>query len=551
MFPRNSSPPTMETPPWVVLMRPRGAPSTRPMSVARAVPWERWRLAGVLKTLGQRPGLFGIASILTPTDKERRLKFKAQSCLTTDCRSGRETSDCFATSVPCALIFQRTASGSWREETVGHLNIYREWGFVENPFSVSPLPPSEIGEKLLIGRSSELAALLRRLATPPNIPTIEGLNGMGKTSLVNVALYTYAKQNVGGQNDPLFLTCRKTFQIRDETDPNEFLGEVLLEVAQLLIKKKDTLIELGYELPRVNEVNRWLNSPEFSTAEVNLASLVGVGFGRSAGGQGFEASGFKATVLGWLENIFHTPDRGGVICILDNLEILRKSVRAREILEEMRDPVLSVPGLRWIMAGALGVVYGIARSPRLQGIISRPIELGPLGDDEAPGKILLSRFAAFAVNPSAAYLPVSEATFRYGYSLMNGNIRNVLGLMNDFCQWCADGHLANCHKSDPDHVFHGWLADEALKAYADARDSVRADAWRLFEDIVREKGTMRLPDFRQLSTQQQSELLSRIRELIGAGLVTDVWLTANEVRKTLFVTAKGWLVDHARNRRAI
>jgi hypothetical protein len=434
---------------------------------------------------------------------------------------------------------------------VPELNIYRAWGFIENPFSVSPLPPSDIGEKLLIGREWELSALLRRLATPPSIPTIEGLNGMGKTSLVNVALYTYAKENSNGIKGPLFISCGKTFQIRDETDPDEFLGEVLLEVAQSLLKHREVLIKQGHDLPKADAVNRWLNSPEFSSREVNLASLVGVGYGRSQGGQGFEASGFKATVLGWLATIFPVPDCGGVICILDNLEILRKSARAREVLEEIRDPVLAVPGLRWIMAGALGVVYGIARSPRLQGIISRPIELGALRDEEAPEKILRSRIEAFALNPGEAYLPVSNATFHQGYNLMKGNIRNALSLMDDFCFWSADHHSTRRSDLDTDQVFRQWLAEEAKKAHLDCRNSVRPESWALFEEVVKQNGAMRLPDTRQMSVQQQSELVSKIREIVKAGLVTDVFVTSAETRKTIFVTAKGWLVDYAKSIGAI
>src|ERR1039458_267474 len=54
-------------------------------------------------------------------------------------------------------------------------------------FQTASLPASELGERLLVGRAEELRSLERKISSGPKIATLEGLNGVGKTSIVNVA----------------------------------------------------------------------------------------------------------------------------------------------------------------------------------------------------------------------------------------------------------------------------------------------------------------------------------------------------------------------------
>lgn len=78
-------------------------------------------------------------------------------------------------------------------------NIYEEWGFSENPFTTRPLQADDIGAQLLVGRDTDAAAVLRRLETPPKATTLEGVNGVGKTSLVNVVVHRAYKAFVAGK----------------------------------------------------------------------------------------------------------------------------------------------------------------------------------------------------------------------------------------------------------------------------------------------------------------------------------------------------------------
>ncbi len=115
------------------------------------------------------------------------------------------------------------------------MNIYQEWGFKDSPFKTTALPPSALGKKLLVGRDKELQSLLRRLYNPPKIVTIEGLNGVGKTSLVNVAAYKAYEAYLNRESDYLFIPCCQTFQLKPDQNAGTFIDEVLMAVAQTLI----------------------------------------------------------------------------------------------------------------------------------------------------------------------------------------------------------------------------------------------------------------------------------------------------------------------------
>jgi len=141
------------------------------------------------------------------------------------------------------------------------MNIYQKWGFVDSPFQVTPLPPSELGEKLLIGREKELASLSKKLFNPPKIATIEGLNGVGKTSLVNVAAFKAFRDCYSGWNGPLLIPCNKVFQLDASKDADKFIDEVLMAVAQTLIDRAKGIQALGVSI-KTGPIDKWLNSPQ-------------------------------------------------------------------------------------------------------------------------------------------------------------------------------------------------------------------------------------------------------------------------------------------------
>ncbi|MFA4928601.1 MAG: AAA family ATPase, partial [Patulibacter sp.] len=259
-------------------------------------------------------------------------------------------------------------------------SIWPQFGFRENPYDNDRLPGDEVGHRLLVGRDKEVAAVQRAIASDGTHPCIEGPAGIGKTSMLAVAGYRMQLASVKAEAGTLYVPVQRFFQV-GESQP-DFEEEVFREVAQTLIDNADAFRRSALEVPDIEQLNRWLNSPQFSSGGAQL-----FGAGASLGSEpnssdGFTKSGFPNAVRGELQKCFPTAGAGAVVCVLDNLELLQTSQRARETLEGLRNRVFDVPGIRWVLCGSRGIVSR-ARSERLSGFFAAPLELGPLSDEAA------------------------------------------------------------------------------------------------------------------------------------------------------------------------
>jgi len=108
---------------------------------------------------------------------------------------------------------------------------YSDWGFRSGPFETRALPASEVGDKLLVGRDPTVKSLMSRIETVGKMATLEGLNGVGKTSIVNVASHRLFTRHLTAGDGPLYIPCRRTFQLDPNRDLQEFILSVLMEVA--------------------------------------------------------------------------------------------------------------------------------------------------------------------------------------------------------------------------------------------------------------------------------------------------------------------------------
>lgn len=425
------------------------------------------------------------------------------------------------------------------------MNIYQEWGFKDSPFKTTALPPSDLGSRLLVGRDGELKALLRRLYNPPKIVTIEGLNGVGKTSLVNVAAYKAYEAYLDEKSDCLFIPCCQTFQLKPNQNAEAFIDEVLMAVAQTLIDEAKR-VNTVYENIKTDSLNKWLNSPQIQTLQGSISILaVGGGGGITAEtntSTGFERSGFRKEVLRWLSELFPSPQDGGVICTIDNLELLQTSEAARKLLEQLRDELLTVPGLRWVLCGALGIVLGTASSPRLEGFLHTPIEIS--GVDEAlASEILSSRIETFAVD-TQLYIPLLSQDFESLYDVLNRNLRSVLGRADNYCQWVADQNLPD-NDIQKHQFFEEWLDIESDRAYKSVTDQLRRPAWDVFKKAVLLSGVFSPSDYEEFGFNSSSAMRPYVKDLEDAGLLVSTQDEGDKRRKTIQILPKGWLVNYA------
>lgn len=423
------------------------------------------------------------------------------------------------------------------------METYSAWGFTANPFNVKSLPPDDVGAELLVGRSTELGLLVRRINNPPKLPTLEGMNGVGKSSIVNVAGFSCFNRFLQDPDRPLYIPCRKIFQFTPTSNRDTFIMEVILEVAQTLLEYAGRIE--GDRLRSVVEatgLRDWLNAPQMRGVQGNIGPI-GAGTSLETNtGEGFALSGFPSAVKNILTQVFPGDSSGAVICVIDNLELLQTSEAARDLLEALRDELFNVQGLRWVLCGALGIVRGVTSSPRLDGMMFEPIDVRKIPDDSV-GQIYSSRIEAFR-RTEEVYLPLLTEDFSRLYGILFGNIRALLGHTDEFCQFVSENEMRPVSDDEKRAAFRDWLTDKCRSAYEAARATVGPRAWDVFTDAVVLDGLFAPSDFEHFGFNSSQAFRPHVKDLEDAGLIVSTKDEGDRRRKTIQVTPRGWLVNH-------
>ncbi len=423
------------------------------------------------------------------------------------------------------------------------MSLWVELGFRENPYETSPVPPTEEGIELLVGRDRELKRLLREIRSTDTHPTVEGDNGVGKTSLVSVAGYCALRDFQQGESPQLFIPVTEAFQLSSDSTPESFQRTVLFRIAHAFITHEQLLREAGLEVPSVNHINAWLNSPTFRQAEGTVLGF-GVGGGSQANdAAGFSESGFRESVLTWLGSAFRSQAAGGFICTIDNLELLETSAAARELLEAIRDTVLSMPGVRWVLCGARGIVRSAAASPRLQGVLGDPIELLPLRDEFIP-EVIARRIIVYGVLDSA-YAPVEPDGFDHVYKVMHYNLRNAMKVCQDFALWTDEEGQRPQASEDKRGLLEAYLALLSERYVEETKVPPRA--WTVFDRLVELGGSCSPSDYSEFGFESSQAMRPNVKTLEEANLVLSSIDESDRRRKTIAISPRGWFVQYHRS----
>ena len=420
---------------------------------------------------------------------------------------------------------------------------YLEWGFTQNPFSTRPLEESDRGKKLLVGRIREMKTILGRLQDPESWVTVEGDNGIGKTSLINVAKHIAFTEALADSSKPLLIPCATDFQLDMTDTPQRFAQKAFFDIAQTLVIRERDIEETGRKLPDVSAINRWLNSPELSGVQANIGFLGGGVTPVPNYGEGFAESGLRRQVEGWLTSAFPGGRGGGIVCVIDNLELLQTSKKAKEMIESLRDLLLNVRGLRWILCGAAGIVRSVASSTRLQGYLSAPVEIGSI-EGESSSRILQSRVGAYARDSGNVYLPFESSNFEVLYDILHQNLRATLGYANDYCQWVVDNARKPLKPEEKDVVFQEWLGHECRKHFSVAKLAPRA--WQVFDLATRKGGQFSPSDFDDFEFNNPQAFRPQVADLEDFELVNSIVDDSDKRRRMIYITPKGWMVAHYR-----
>jgi hypothetical protein len=329
-----------------------------------------------------------------------------------------------------------------------------------------------------------------------------------------------------------------------------FQKHVLSEVALTLSERKQELDALETGMPGAavlnsildqNLLGQWRlaisgsNSPD--TTEIEKKSY------STPLTSNFE-SGFKD----WLANSFSRQHKGAVVCVLDNLELLQTSKRARHCLESLRDTLFSVKGIRWVLCGANNIILSVASTPRLAGHLESPIDVTPLKKN-CTEQIFSSRSQAYQVDESAGYLPLTSAEFDLLYTVLNQNLRTTLSKCHDYCIWIYENNLQPKNAGEKKTFFEKWLNKEALDNEKACSSAVKQSAFEVFDRAAVDEELMdsfSLSQFQRFGFESVNTLRPLVKELEDAGLLISQIDEDDNRRKTISVTPKGWLVNYSR-----
>src|SRR5450830_36055 len=458
------------------------------------------------------------------------------------------------------------------------LDPYAAMGLTENPFQVHALSADEKGKRLMVGRDDELMAVAQRLHKHVKITCLDGHVGVGKTSLVNVAAFNCFQAYLAGKTPQLLIPSIHSYQLRKDGNVDQFCTEVFQGVAQTLLEYRTHLNAYDTSHLPLPQLEAWLNSPvveHLTTISKGGATFglpgvgsVNLGSDRNASKQinqssGFSQNGFEALVKKWLDEIFAKQGNGGVVCVIDNIELLETGTAARRMLEALRDKLFNVNGIRWVFCGANGVIHSLAASPRLTAYLSTPILNIKNIDAKSIDLLLRARLNEFSTDPERAEddLPITLDDLKFLYRIVNSNLRDLLGLADEFCEYCAQAGTPLRRKESKHDKFNKWLERATTERYDALSSRVSKNAWAVLDVAMSPlfDGTFGAADyssFNQNSTIpfEKGTFGKWLRELVKLGLLSksfDEDLGEEEPidRDVFTVTAKGALVHYARRKK--
>lgn len=420
--------------------------------------------------------------------------------------------------------------------------MWEKFGFTQNPYDHLPIAANEVGERLLVGRTSEISQLTDRITARNAIPTLEGDIGVGKTSIISVAAYKLERAffEKGGA---CYLALERPFQLASDDTVDKFTNTLYQEILKKLHSRRSALIDSGINVGETEKLYNWLTSEQYSGVSGGLGGFsIGVNTAPNTG-SGFSQSGFQTSVDAILKSTFPNPKKGGIICVIDNLELLEKSTKARTMLEAMRDGILSAHGIIWVVCGARGIVRGVASSPRLQAHLSKPMQITAINQASIED-LIERRVKEYREKPGAELAPVDQQGFLHLFKIFKENLRTSLKFCADFAEWLNYTQNINKPAIEKFELLQAWLTEEA----DDFRKNINITPkpWEIFDKIVDLGGAVAPSDHEKFGYDSQMALRPQIKSLEEAGLVDSTIDETDQRRRTISVTPKGWLVNYSR-----
>jgi hypothetical protein len=454
-------------------------------------------------------------------------------------------------------------------------DIFGQWNLRSTPFAVEALKCDAKGNRLLRGRDEDIEDVVRKLHRVGKITCIDGQFGIGKTSLVNVAIYRCLQAFKKNETAQLLIPCKVAFQLKEDLDIEEFVRTILCHVV-MTIKEHEATLKPICDITGFNEFHKLIHQPifKFESGDVSNSLSVGVpgianfttggkgSTGESANNtQGFIQAGFESQVKALLERLF-TSVSGGVVCVIDNVELLETAERARKTLELLRDRLLTTQGLRWVFCGANGVIHSLASSPRLAAFLNTPVlDLTNVRTIDLKD-LIFARLEEYSPKPKETLdsLPFGMAQIEWMYEVLNFNLRDLLSHLEQYCEHVSRNKL-QVERPLRDSVFRRWVQDFGQFNYRDISRRISKNSWLILDAAMSDdfKGTFnagQYADFNRNSRVPVAEETFRkwLRDLRKHDILTQSIPDDNGDEKpeieleTYSVTSKGALIFYYRQK---
>jgi DNA-binding MarR family transcriptional regulator len=188
-----------------------------------------------------------------------------------------------------------------------------------------------------------------------------------------------------------------------------------------------------------------------------------------------------------------------------------------------------------------------ASSSRMQGVLSDPTNINPIGHDFIKS-LIGARLEVFACRADAV-APVEVQGFDHIYRVTNNNLRIAMKHSEDFAIWASDQEIHLLDSTEKFALLETWFSNEA-DLYLEDTSGVGPTAWQVFDRLAEKGGNMSPSEYADFDFESNQAMRPHIRMLEEANLVESAIDETDDRRKTISITARGWIVKYKRKNSA-
>lgn len=326
--------------------------------------------------------------------------------------------------------------------------FWRARNLRDNPFFQAALEPSDDARypiHLFVGRAAEAERILAAMESSDSRSAVQGAPGVGKTSLVQYVKARAAEEGIASTEGWVTLGSG--------ADLENVLLQILGEVYFALLGADAGEFQEFQEHASMKAARQLLLAYEIEGGGFSFGiATVSGGVSRSSSthaGPGAVLVQVPRLLRELAGMALQSQGLRGVLVHLNNLEnpTEANAQNAAQVLRDLRDHCLLVPGLHFIVAGTDSAVRQvISGQPQLRGVFGVPEIISPLAPDEVHD-LLQRRYDYLKINRDEPVPPfVTTDSLTELYRLFKGDLRSTLQALEEAAKRLAP--LAE-HPTDP------------------------------------------------------------------------------------------------------